>query len=482
MRRTLLAAIAAAIAFLLVVPVASGWSWPVDGPVLRSFSLGADVYAAGQHRGIDVGAPAGDGVRAPAAGLVSFVGAVPGGGRALTIQTGDGYAVTLLQLGSAEVARGANVAEGDLVGRIGESSDAVTTAPHVHLGVRIVTDPDGYVDPLGLLPERPVVAAPEPTPAPAPAPAPVPAAIAPAGDSAVPASLPPSLPVAAAETAEPTGAAEPSASVSAAPAASISARSPRPAAGTRPGAAAKAADEARRARAAAPLRTPSRSVGARPPASTSARGALARSHAARVTWARAVAPVQAPAERLERRHASRIMPAAPRVVAAAPRRHSVPRDAIRPQVRATPTPPLALAATSSDSNGNGADTGWILLLLAVFAAGVAGIAARIAHRAAPIIDGDELLPDDTDLLRQLDAPHRPRVHDDHGRHLRPPSQAARGGDVLPHGRRRARGQGGPCRSGRGAHGPAVRGPDRAGLARARPKRERRAELLHPDDR
>src|SRR5829696_1290901 len=277
MRRTLLAAIAAAIAFLLVVPVASGWSWPVDGPVLRSFSLGADVYAAGQHRGIDVGAPAGDGVRAPAAGLVSFVGAVPGGGRALTIQTGDGYAVTLLQLGSAEVARGANVAEGDLVGRIGESSDAVTTAPHVHLGVRIVTDPDGYVDPLGLLPERPVVAAPEP------------AAIAPAGDSAVPASLPPSLPVAAAETAEPTGAAEPSASVSAAPAASISARSPRPAAGTRPGAAAKAADEARRARAAAPLRTPSRSVGARPPASTSARGAFARSHAARVTWARAVA-------------------------------------------------------------------------------------------------------------------------------------------------------------------------------------------------
>src|SRR5918994_456843 len=478
MRRTLLAAIAAAIASLRVVPVASGWSWPVDGPVLRPFSLGADVYAAGQHRGIDVGAPAGDAVRAPTSGIVSFVGAVPGGGRALTIQTGDGYAVTLLQLGSAEVARGANVVEGDLVGRIGESSDAVTTAPHVHLGVRIVTDPDGYVDPLGLLPERQVVAAPERTPAPAPAP--VPAAIAPAGDSAVPAS-PPALPVGAAETAEPTGAAEPPASVSAAPAVSSSARAPRPA--TRaPAAAEKAADEARRAAAPPRARTPSRPVGARPPASTSARGSLALSDAARVTRARAVAPGQAPADRIERRHPSRILPARPRVVAAAPRRHSVPRDAIRPQVRATPNPSLALAAAGSDSNGDGAEPEWILLLLAGLAAGVAGIAARIARRAAPIIDGDELLPDDTDLLRQLDAPHRPRVHDDHGRHLRPPSQAARGGDVLPHGRRRARRQGGPCRSGRGAHGPGVRRPDRAGLAPARPKRQRRAELLHPDDR
>ena len=137
MRRTLLAAIVAAIASLLVVPAAAGWSWPVDGPLLRPYSLGADVYAAGQHRGVDVGAPVGEPVRAPAAGVVSFVGPVPGGGRALTIQTGDGYAVTLLQLGSVDVARGATVAEGDPVGRVGESSDAVTRAPHVHLGVRV---------------------------------------------------------------------------------------------------------------------------------------------------------------------------------------------------------------------------------------------------------------------------------------------------------------------------------------------------------
>ena len=38
---------------------------------------------------------------------------------------------------------------------VGESSDAVTLQPHVHLGVRVAADPNGYVDPLGLLPRAP---------------------------------------------------------------------------------------------------------------------------------------------------------------------------------------------------------------------------------------------------------------------------------------------------------------------------------------
>ena len=60
--------------------------------------------------------------------------------------------MTLLQLASTSVLRGGVVAEGDVVGVVGESADAVTSAPHVHLGVRVAADPDGYVDPLGLLP------------------------------------------------------------------------------------------------------------------------------------------------------------------------------------------------------------------------------------------------------------------------------------------------------------------------------------------
>ena len=159
--------------FALLFPAgAQAWAWPIDGPVLRPFVFGSDPYAAGQHRGIDVGGAVGESVRAPVAGSVSFVGSVPAGGRALTIRTGDGYSVTLLQLGSIAVQRGDEVGEGARVGAVGESSDAVTHEPHVHLGVRRTVDEEGYLDPLAFLPERPRVV-PAPAPAPAASPPPV---------------------------------------------------------------------------------------------------------------------------------------------------------------------------------------------------------------------------------------------------------------------------------------------------------------------
>src|SRR5262245_10268954 len=37
-----------------LVPSAMAWSWPVQGAVLRPYSLGPNAYAAGQHRGVDV--------------------------------------------------------------------------------------------------------------------------------------------------------------------------------------------------------------------------------------------------------------------------------------------------------------------------------------------------------------------------------------------------------------------------------------------
>ena len=157
--------------FALLFPCgAQAWTWPIDGPVLRPFVFGSDPYAAGQHRGIDVGGAVGASVRAPITGTVSFAGSVPAGGRALTIRTGDGYSVTLLQLGSLAVQRGDEVGEGARVGAVGESSDAITREPHVHLGVRRTVDEDGYLDPLGFLPERPRVVVPAPAPAAVPPP------------------------------------------------------------------------------------------------------------------------------------------------------------------------------------------------------------------------------------------------------------------------------------------------------------------------
>src|SRR3954454_17530420 len=104
---------------LLLTPLAGAWTWPTDGIVLRPFSLGDDPYAGGQHRGIDVAGAAGSPVAAPHAGTVSFAGSMPTNGLCVTIATADGYSVTLVHLGSISVRKGAQVAEGAVVGTIG---------------------------------------------------------------------------------------------------------------------------------------------------------------------------------------------------------------------------------------------------------------------------------------------------------------------------------------------------------------------------
>lgn len=168
----------AAVAFLVWAPVANAWSWPVQGAVLQPFSYDeAHPYAAGQHRGIDIGANAsGDLVVAPESGTVSFAGFVPTSGESLTIETADGYSVTLTHLGSIGVAAGATVSEGDVVATVGPSGTPEQSVPYVHLGIRLTSDSLGYLDPLGFLPAAdPPPSTPTPTPVPKPVPQAAPA-------------------------------------------------------------------------------------------------------------------------------------------------------------------------------------------------------------------------------------------------------------------------------------------------------------------
>src|SRR5690349_9185813 len=91
------------IAALAAPGVARAWSWPVDGAVLRTFDVGSNPYAGGQHRGIDIGGDLAATVKAAAGGRVTFVGTVPHSGLVVAIATADGYSVTLTHLGSATV-------------------------------------------------------------------------------------------------------------------------------------------------------------------------------------------------------------------------------------------------------------------------------------------------------------------------------------------------------------------------------------------
>ena len=181
--RRLACAVAVMVA-LMLVPAAAAWTWPTGGPVVRPFSLGPDAYAAGQHRGVDVQADVGEAVLAPAAGTISFAGTVPTHGFTVTIQTA-GYAVSLTHLGEIAVAEGDAVAEGAVMGRAGASGVMEWPSPYVHLGIRVGSAADDYVDPMKLLPGRTVVPPPA-SPAPTPAPTPVPPVVTvPAPDGAV---------------------------------------------------------------------------------------------------------------------------------------------------------------------------------------------------------------------------------------------------------------------------------------------------------
>jgi hypothetical protein len=204
----------------------------VRGPVLQTFSFDpAHPYAAGERRGIAIGAAAGAPVAAPASGAVSFAGTVPASGKTVTILTPAGLAVTLTHLGSIGVEKSAAVAEGAVVGTVGPSGTPELDVPYVHLGIRDAANEQGYLDPLAFLPPPSAPAAPPapaPAPAPVPVPVPVPVAPAPAPPVAAPAAPPVAVAAPAPSPAPPVSAPAPAQPVT--PSAPATAPAPVPAA------------------------------------------------------------------------------------------------------------------------------------------------------------------------------------------------------------------------------------------------------------
>jgi len=119
--------------------------WPVSGPVIRPFDPPDSPYGSG-HRGIDIAAPAGTVVLAPADGRVSFAGPV-GGRLFLTIDHGGGLESTYSWLAALSVRRNDLVRAGQPVALTGtgHAGDAV---PTLHMGAKL---DDLYVDPLDYL-------------------------------------------------------------------------------------------------------------------------------------------------------------------------------------------------------------------------------------------------------------------------------------------------------------------------------------------
>ena len=114
----------------------SGWEWPVEGRI-------SGVYGSQRvlndepkrpHFGVDVAAPAGSQVRAPADGLVTLLHPdMFYSGVTLLLDHGHGLSTVYLHLQRALVREGERVRRGQVIAQVGSSGRA--TGPHLHWGM-----------------------------------------------------------------------------------------------------------------------------------------------------------------------------------------------------------------------------------------------------------------------------------------------------------------------------------------------------------
>jgi murein DD-endopeptidase MepM/ murein hydrolase activator NlpD len=120
---------AAAVEPVLDMPVSGRLSSPFG---LRRFFNGAPRRP---HSGIDIAAPAGTPVRAPAPGIVHTVGEYFFNGRTVFIDHGQGLVSMMCHLQAVTVHPGQAVERGAMVGRVGSTGRA--TGPHLHWSVSL---------------------------------------------------------------------------------------------------------------------------------------------------------------------------------------------------------------------------------------------------------------------------------------------------------------------------------------------------------
>ena len=99
------------------------------------------------HNGIDYGGRVGDPVKAADGGTVSFAGWDNGGyGKLIKINHGNGKVTYYAHLNSINVSVGQKVAQGQLIGKVGNTGRS--TGPHLHFEIRIngkPVNPSNYV-------------------------------------------------------------------------------------------------------------------------------------------------------------------------------------------------------------------------------------------------------------------------------------------------------------------------------------------------
>jgi murein DD-endopeptidase MepM/ murein hydrolase activator NlpD len=113
------------------VPSASGFIWPVNGPVVSGFG-----WRWGRmHEGIDIAAGMGTPIWAAAAGTVIHAGWLGGYGNLVVLDHGNGLATAYAHASAILVGVGQQVSQGETVSLVGSTGNS--TGPHLHFEVRV---------------------------------------------------------------------------------------------------------------------------------------------------------------------------------------------------------------------------------------------------------------------------------------------------------------------------------------------------------
>ena len=110
------------------------------------------LHLARPHEGIDVSAPMGSPIEAPAAGVVTEAGWETGYGNTITINHGYGIVTKFAHASKLLVKNGQRVARGQRIALVGNSG--LATGPHLHYEVHVngrPVDPLKYVLPEGVV-------------------------------------------------------------------------------------------------------------------------------------------------------------------------------------------------------------------------------------------------------------------------------------------------------------------------------------------
>ena len=142
------------------------FTWPATGPETSGFGLKRVLNgeARSPHSGIDIGAPTGTPVHAPADAVVADVGRYYFCGKTLTLDMGEGLYSVYCHLSKIKVKPGQRVKQGELVGKIGATGR--TTGPNLHWTVRLngaAVDPGVFLGANAPLPQAATISPPAKT-------------------------------------------------------------------------------------------------------------------------------------------------------------------------------------------------------------------------------------------------------------------------------------------------------------------------------